>query len=140
MPGDRPDVTELEVAPDDSILFRFVQPTHIDAKAPPGARLQTAALPTNEFTPNEHGYGASVYVKSLLANGLRDLHEACPKWCDWRVAEVPVREMLELGVGVRLSPQDCPFEAIRHAHASLIGVTRQKRNLLIRIIERRLLP
>lgn len=140
MAGERPLVDDLEVAADEDLVFRFVQPNHINFAAPIGARLQLSALQTNECTPNEHSYGASVYVKSRLLRGLADLHDACPKWRDWHVAEVPVRAVLEVGVRVLLSPQDCKeFEAIRHAHASLIGVIRPIRNRLIQIIESHLL-
>ena len=138
MSGGRPDVTQLEVAPADALVFRFVQPGHINVEAPVGARLQTAALPSNEYTPNEKSYGASVYVKSLLSRGLVDLHDACAKWQAWRVAEVPVAEVLAIGARVVLSPQDCPFESIRHAHASLLDVTKERRNKLIRVIEKHL--
>ena len=136
MPGSRPDVLQLEVASADSLVFRFVQPGHINSRAPAGSRLQTAALPSNEYTPDDKSYGASVYVKSLLARGLEDLHDACEKWRMWRVAEVPVAEVLAVGARVVLSPQDCRFESIRHAHASLLDVTKERRNKLIRIIER----
>ena len=139
MPDPRPDVSELTVAASDALVFRFVRPEHIDLAAPVGARLQLSSLQTNEFTPNARSYGASVYVKSLLVGGLADLHAACEKWRSWRVAEVPVRAVLDVGVSVLLSPQDCEFETIRHAHASLIGVNKERRNKLIRIIEAHLL-
>jgi hypothetical protein len=136
----RPPVDALEPVPSDALVFRFVQPAHIDPSAPVGAQLQMAALQTNEFTPNEHSYGASVYVKSRLPRGLTDLLEACPKWQSWRTSEVPVKKVLDLGVKVVLSPQDCEFEAIRVAHASLIGVDKLRRNKLVRLIESHMLP
>lgn len=135
----RPGVGELALVPDGNLVFRFVQPGQFNASAPPGARVLTSALQTDEFTPNERSYGPSAFVKSLLANGLDDLHKACPKWMAWRVAEVPIDAILKLGVEVRLSPQDCEFESIRHAHASLIGVTKAKRSNLIRLLEAHLL-
>lgn len=140
MSGDRPDVSELEVVADGDLVFRFVQPTQIDLSAPIGARLQTSALQSNEFTPNEHSYGPSVYVRSRLPNGVTDLHEACSKWRGWHVAEIPVQKVLAFGVTVRLSPQDCEYPTIRHAHATLIGVTKAIRNHLIRLIEAHMLP
>src|SRR5512133_1552713 len=126
----RPPVDALEPVSSDALVFRFVQTAHIDLSAPPGARLQTSALQSNEYTPNERSYGASVYVKSLLAGGLADLHDACPKWRCWQTSEVPVDEVLALGVRVVLSPQDCAFPTTRHAHASLIGVGTLHRNKL----------
>ncbi len=111
MSGARPDVSELEVAASDDLVFRFVRPDHINPSAPPGAQLQIAALPSNQFTPNERSYGASVFVKSKLVRGLRDLHDACPTWRECKVAEIPVARIVALGVGVVLSPQDCEFES-----------------------------
>jgi hypothetical protein len=72
--------------------------------------------------------------------GLLDLHEAYPKWATWYVAELPVVAVKALKVEVRYSPQDCEFEAVRDAHASLIGVTRLIRLELIRLIEQHLQP
>jgi hypothetical protein len=115
--------------------FAFVQPGHIDATAVIGARVQNAALPTNDFTPNDRSYGASVYVKSLLLRGLDDLYAADAKWRTWGVSEVPIVEVVKLGVEVLLSPQDCAHETIRHAHASLVGVNKTRRNQLVRLIE-----
>jgi hypothetical protein len=135
----RPEVDELEVVASDHLVFRFVQPGHINLNAPAGSRLQLSALQTNECTPNERSYGASVYVKSRLAYGLADIHAAFAKSRSWRAAEVPVWKIQALGVSVVLSPQDCSIEAIRHAHASLIGVDKPRRNKLIRIIEEHLL-
>ena len=140
MSGNRPDVSELVIVEDGELVFRFVQPGHINTAAPIGARLQTSALQSNEFTPNEHSYGPSVYVRSRLTNGVADLHEACSKWRAWQLAEIPVGTVLALGVTVRLSPQDCEFPTIRHAHATLIGVTKAIRDQLIRVIEANLLP
>ena len=140
MNSSRPDVSELEVAASDSLVFRFDNPGHLDPRAPAGARLQNAALQTDEFTPHEGSYGASVYVKSRLLDGIADLHRACDKWRGCRVAEVPVAAVLAVGARVVLSPQDCQFESIKHAHASLLDVTKARRNKLIRVIEAHLLP
>lgn len=140
MSGTRPDVSELEAVTGDAFIFRFVQPSHVNLSAPEGARLQAAALQTNEYTPNARSYGASVYVELWFTHGLLDLYEACPKWRDWQVARIPVSSLLSLGVRVLLSPADCEFEAVRHAHASLLGVTREIRNKLIRVIEANLVP
>lgn len=131
----RPPWGELEVVASGELIFRFVQPNQYSESAVAGARVQPSALQTNEFTPNEKSYGASVYVKARLLRGLEDLYEAMPKWRGWRVAEIPVSSINELGVEVRLSPQDCQIETIRHAHASLIGVTKAVRNKLIKVIE-----
>jgi hypothetical protein len=135
----RPLVSALAPVRNDGLVFRFVQPGHINEAAVLGARLQTAVLQTNEFTPNEKSYCASVYVKSLLSRGLEDLYDADAKWRTWRVSEVPIEEVVSLGVQVVLSPQDCELVNIRHAHASLIGVDKHKRNKLVRLIEQYLL-
>ena len=135
MTGMRPAWNELEVVPDGDLVFRFVQPGHFNASAPSGARVQPAALQSNEFTPNDRSYGASAYIKSRLSRGLDDLHKAYPKWVAWRVSEVPVSAVTAIGIEVRLSPQDCELETIRHAHASLIGVTKERRLKLIPLIE-----
>ncbi|MBN2195018.1 MAG: hypothetical protein JW751_19530 [Polyangiaceae bacterium] len=136
----RTPVEALDVVPTGDLVFRLVRPEHIDLTKPRGAQLQTSALPSDQYTPNDHSYGASVYVKSRLPQGVEQLYQACPKWRTWRTAEVPVAKVVELGVGVVLSPQDCEIEEIRHAHASLIGVDRPRRNRLLRLIEAHLLP
>jgi hypothetical protein len=134
----RPDVATLTVVTEDALIFRFVQPGHIDATARVGSQLQTSALQTNEFTPNDHSYGPSVYVGSKLKRGVDDLFAACEKWKGWRYARVPVDQVNAIGVTVVLSPQDCELESIRHAHASLIGVTKPHRSKLLRLIEKHL--
>jgi len=140
MTTSRPPVEDLTAVSPDNLVFRLVQPAHLDLQQAVGAQLQTAALPTNQCTPNERSYGASIYVESLLSGGLEELHRACPKWQTWRAARIPVEKVVDLGVKVVLSPQDCPFESIRHAHASLLGVDKQRRNKLIKLIEAHLLP
>lgn len=135
----RPHWTALTLVGAEHVLFRFVRPDHINSKAVEGARVQISALQTNEFTPNDHSYGASVYIKELLPGGLEDLHAACPKWKTWLFSEVPVGDVNALGVDVRMSPNDCQFESIKHAHASLLNVTKSIRPSLIRLIEKHLI-
>jgi hypothetical protein len=131
----RPHWQDLEAVADGDLIFRFVHPRDYKQMLPSGARVQPSALSTDEFKPNAKSYGASVYARSKLPRGIDDLYEACSKWTQWHYAQVPVSEVVALGVEVRLSPQDCEFDLVRHAHASLLNVTRPIRIQLIRIIE-----
>lgn len=133
--SDRPHWQELTEVLSGELVIRVIRPTEYKHDAPKGARVQPGAMPTNEFTPNDTSYGASAFVKSRLKNGEADLVAANPRWGSYLRAEVLAEQLRELGIDVRLSPQDCEFELVRDAHASLLGVNRERRNKLIRLLE-----
>lgn len=139
MGDERPKVEDLVVANSDHLVFRLVRPNDFVATHPVGQRVLPSALPSSEYDPKPKSYGASVFVKELLQGGLTDVHNACDKWRSYRLSEVPIAKIVNVGVAVRLSPQDCSFLSIRHAHASLIGVTRMNRTQLLRLVEQYLL-
>ena len=134
----RPPWNELAEVRSGELVIRLIRPDAYVATARPGSRVQPAALPTNERTPSATSYGASAFVKSLLRGGTADLLAANPKWVAFLQAEVLVEHIRALGIDVRLSPQDCEFDRVRDAHASLINVDRPRRNQLIRLLEQNL--
>lgn len=136
----RPPWQELPEVVSGELVIRLIRPNEYKADAPAGARVQPAAIPTDEFKPNDRSYGASAFVKSRLRNGLKDIVDANPKWNAYVLAEVMVEKIRELGIEVRLSPQDCEYEQIRDAHASLINLNRDRRNKLVRLLEAHLVP
>ena len=69
----RPLWSELVKVTSGELIFRRVRLADIKDHMPPGARVQTSAMQTNECTPNPKNYGPSVFVKALLANGVEDL-------------------------------------------------------------------
>ena len=127
------------VADNQHLILRVIRPNDFVPSQPVGQRILPSALPSSEYEPKSKSYGASVFVKEFLSGGLTDLHNAYDKWRSYRVAEVPVVKITDAGVAVRLSPQDCQFPSVRHAHASLIGVTRANRGQLIKLLETYLL-
>lgn len=133
-------VDSLVVVGTEELIFRFVHPTSYDAASPLGERVQLSALATKDFTPSPVSSGASAYVKSRLAGGLQDLFVANSKWRAHRVAEVPAASLVAIGLQVRYSPGECPFPSVSHAHASLIGITRENRPRVLRLIEQHLQP
>ncbi len=52
------------------------------------------------------------------------------------MAELSADDYRKRGIDVRYSPMDCTFQPVAHAHASLLGMTRQKRRDLLPILER----
>jgi hypothetical protein len=61
---------------------------------------------------------------------------ANPKWTNYAVVKVPLRDLEALGFGVQLTPEQCPFESIRQAHASIFGVTGENRQQAIDLFGR----
>ena len=137
--GGRPDVSMLEPVEDGDIVFRVIRADAYQAQSPPGSRIQISALQTKECEPAPTNYGASVFAATRLADDIATLFAAMPKWRTYPTAKVPVLEVRKLGVDVRFSPDDCDMPELRSAHASIIGITRQNRPSVIRLLERYLL-
>lgn len=131
----RRDVAELESVDEGEVIVRLVAARDFDVSAPPGQRVKPAALQTSDFTPSDKSYGASVYVVSRL--GGVDVRERLNKSTHVE-ARVRVAELVELGIRVVYSPEDCDVDELKPAHASLIGVTRDNRVKVLRLIDKAL--
>lgn len=125
-------VSELELVDQGEVVVRLVADRDFDVSAPPGQRMKPAALQTNDFTPSDTSYGASVYVASRLGNV--DLRERLNKRTHVE-ARVQVAALAEIGLRVVYSPEDCDIDELKAAHASLIGVTRNNRVRVLRLLD-----
>ncbi len=132
----RPPAAELEHVGAEELVLRLVHPTSYNASA---ARIELSALPTKDFTPSSTSYGASAYVKSRLDGGISALYAAVDRWRTYTLTQVAASEIVALGIEVRYSPDDCQFQALKHAHASLIGITHGNRPSLLRLLERNII-
>ncbi len=56
---------------------------------------------------------------SKLPDGIRTLEEAEPKWAQYGYVEIPVGELSRIGMELRYTPKECPFELLKVSHASL---------------------
>lgn len=137
---DRPPVEELELVKEGELIFRFISPKDYDIRNPLGTRVQAATLPSDQLRLTPASYGPSVYVGSRLSRGIQDLYAANPNWRVYYFARMPIKEVSELGIEVRLSPYDCDYPTVKHAHASLTKMDRPKRNKLVSVLERLLEP
>ena|ERR1700722_4180995 len=136
MSSTRPDPSLLERVDDDEVIYRLFPLSAYWETAPDGQRLQTAAFPSGDFNAAADNYGASVYVHSRLPNGVVDLETAHQSWRAYGFITVQVRELAQFGVTVCYSPQDCIYgEPLASAHASIIGLTRKKRDDLVEFLQ-----
>lgn len=133
----RRDVSELEPVEEGEVLVRLVATRGFDGARPQGQRVKTAALQTNDFTPSETSYGASVYVVSRLDGN--DVRAVLDKSLHLE-ARVPVSKLTALGIRVVYSPEDCEVDVLKPAHASLLGVTHANRPAVLRLIDEALGP
>ena len=116
------------------VLFRLVGSHAYDFDGSAGVRVQNSALTKSEMTPTSTSYGPSVFVESLLPDGMASLEEACPAWRQKGYAAIPIEDLRAIGIDVRLSKEDCEFDSVRAAHGSLIGVTRTNRPSVVHLI------
>lgn len=117
----RPPVDQLEEVGDRETVFRLILPSQFKPAAAPGLRIQLGALPSKEWPVTTTSYCPSVFVNSLLANGIIDVAE--PRWSRYGIAQATVASLRALGIHVCRSPMDCDYASVRSAHASLIGIT-----------------
>ncbi len=91
--------------------------------------MNSSALTHDEFKPSPKSYGASVFVLSLLTNGVETLFEARPDWLGRLAPRIRVERILTINgeIRVKLTPMDCQLEAIREAHASIANLNRERR-------------
>ena len=131
----RPDVDELKRVESGAILLRLVRSDAYDAAQPPGTRVQPRALQQKDFKPSPTSYGASVFVAAQLRDGVETLAEEDDRWNGAIYACVPVDELRKMGFDARYSPQDCPNPRLAPAHASLIGVNKDNRVDVLRLLD-----
>ena len=131
------DWQSLPVVGDDETVLRRIHPNHYNYDR----KLVTrACLREPDYAQNSTSYGASVFVRSKLANGVADLEKADPTWIGAGVASVPVASLTNqtLGVSVRETPIDCDKPTIAHAHASLVNVSTVNRDEIVALFQQHL--
>jgi hypothetical protein len=139
----RPAFALLAPIEEGEVVVRIVRASGFYADRQVGLRLDTSQLPEKEFKANDESYGLSVFVRSALSSGNDDdqaieaLEGARPQWKEKGsgYSFVAVAELRELGLDVRLSPQDCQIEGLVNAHASVSGVTKANRPKLLNLID-----
>lgn len=134
----RPAWEQLADVEDGNLLIRFIRPETIKRDRPKGQRVETSTCNSGEYEPNEKSYGASVFVEERLAHGIADVLAANPRWAAWDFVRLPVADVRALALHVKYTPMDCEFADVRHAHASLIGMTRPIRARFISLLDERL--
>jgi hypothetical protein len=125
--------TDLSAVATDEILVRFVHPNHYSRTAPDGSRVTLANLRREEFEPAGQ-HQPSVYVESICS--VAELEAANARWVAYGILKVRVRELETLGLRVFLTPEQCLVDRIRHAHASIFGVTGENRQRVIDLFGR----
>jgi hypothetical protein len=121
-----------ELAPDE-VLIRFVPRVYYIESPPDGCHVAVGNLTREQFSPP-----ASPSMFRASARTIAELEAANPRWKAQAVVTVTVRELEDLGLSVRLSPEDCEkFPSIRDAHVSIVGVTAANRQRVIDLFGRR---
>ena len=133
--AERPPVEQLSIVADHEWVIRLVHPAHYN-----DGHLESACLPSRDWKgkPDSRDYGPSMYAAFI--RDLRELEQANPAWLQFGVVRVRVGALKPLGLSVRLTPMDCDarFDAVRDAHATLLGVTSENRDDVVALFGRHL--
>lgn len=106
-------------------LIRLINKNHYDGARSEGVRIQVSHLRSTEFEPPEKNQ-PSVFVESACS--LAELEQANPNWRDQGVVKVQASQLTDLGLEVRMTPEQCTkFTSIAHSHASIYRVTGENR-------------
>jgi hypothetical protein len=117
----------------DEFVIRFVHTSQYDSSAAEGSRVRLANLRRDEFQPREK-HQPSVYLESRCS--VAQIEAANPKWTRQAVLRIRIGDLRKLELEVVRSPSQCPFETIREAHASILGVTSENRESVIALFGR----
>ena len=124
------------------VVIRFSVPTSYDHNPNVAAedRLDSSSMRSKEFKPSTIpiSTGASAFLKSALPNPLVDLVTANSKWAGYVRSEITVEEIEALGIKVELTPDECQFPTVAHAHLSLIGIDGDKRDKLVNQLSKKI--
>jgi hypothetical protein len=134
MLGARPTPEQLEEAAPHEFVLRLVHPTSYTG------RLETSCLPSRDWKgkPTATDYGPSAFLEARLPGGVAELEAANHDWKRFGVVRLQIRELNERGVVVRMTPMDCQFPTIAHAHATLFGVTSANRDDVVELFAARI--
>lgn len=123
---------DLERVDAEEVIIRLIHPVHFNWEH---EEVAPAALPMKQFRPQCEDSGPSFYVRSGLTSGVQDLEATEPKWKGFGVAEIKVQDLLDLGLDIRLTPEECRFPTIKHAHASIVStVDRATRDAVVDLL------
>ena len=119
----------------DEVFLRLFRPGTFFANRVVGNRFDTSAMPSNEYDPKPDSKGASVWLRVRLLGGLADIERAYPNRTKYGVAAITARELKTLDIKPTHTPEECEVDVLKPAHYSLEGVTKDKRNKLLRILD-----
>ncbi len=120
MSAERPAWNKLERVQDEDEVVRLVDKNDVDLQAPAGSRVKRAAMRVDRMRLSPENYGASVFIPSLLQDGLKGLIAGQDGWSRKLVSVLTAAGYRTVFDCVRHSPMDCNLATVKHAHASLI--------------------
>jgi hypothetical protein len=125
------DIDDLLPVPDEAFILRRIPRGTYDPDAQDGKYLARQLFVVDP--PSDDTYGPSVYVESRLRDGIQSLIAIDSAWHAQGVVRIQVRELRQFELEVRYSPADCTYdsEELRGAHATVLGLTRPRRNQLV---------